>query len=440
MLRRIANFFVAVMERWMPDPFLFAAILTMVTFILALIFTDSGPLAVTLMWGNGLWGLLVFTMQISITLVLSTAFIRTKPITGFLRWMSSFAKNPHLAYLITAFMGGVFSLISWACGLVAGAFVAKEMAKNVKGCHYPLLVASGYSGFMIWHMGYSSSVGLVIATPKHFLESIMGVVPVSQTIFAPFNMITALFLLITIPFLMAALKPEEKGIREIEPSLLDNPEDAATAIAAVKKTPADAMETSRLINLIIGIGGLITLVMYYGKGGSLTMDSMNLSFFTFAILLSRNPRELIRNIVEGGKSLGPIVLQFPMYAGIMAIMLNSGLAKVIAGWFVAISTPITLPFWSFISSGLVNVFVPSGGSQWAVQGPIMIDAARQMGVEYPKIAMAVAWGDQWTNMIQPFWALPMLAIAGMKAKDIMGYCVMALIWGGIVMGLAITFL
>lgn len=455
MIKRFSNAMVRIVEKYMPDPYLFAAILTMVVFVLGLIFTSAGPLALIEQWAGGLWGLLVFTMQISIALVLSTSVIRTRPVEAFLKWLCSFATTPYKAYAITAFCGGIGSLFSWAAGLIVGAFVAREMAKNVKGCHYPLLVASGYAGFMIWHMGYTSSVGLVIATPGHFLESVMGVIPTSQTIFAPFNFVTALFLLFSAPFIMAYLRPDPKKgeiIKKADPQLFidEKREEAVTIEAANEMTVevkningtnfADKLENARIINIILGIAALIAAVKYFAGGGGLTMDSTNLTFFVLALFLNKNPKQLIRNCIEGGKSLGPIVLQFPMYGGIMGMMVKSGLALVIAGWFVAISTPLTLPLWTFLSAGLVNMFIPSGGSQWAVQGPIMMEAAKEMGVSLSRVAMGVAWGDQWTNMIQPFWALPLLAIAGMRARDIMGYCVVYLLYSGIVMALAITFL
>ncbi|TYO95243.1 short-chain fatty acids transporter [Geothermobacter ehrlichii] len=474
MLKKTANFFAKTMERYMPDPFIFAALLTMLVYAMALIFTQTAPVPLVDMWANGLWSLLKFTMQVSITLVFSGAVIRTKPVEAALRSASRLATTPTKAYFLTALLSGIGSLFSWAAGLFVGAFVAKEMAKNIRGCHYPLLVASGYAGFMIWHMGYSSSVGLVVATPGHFLEQLCGIIPTSQTIFAPFNIITALFLLVTIPWIMSRLAPDHEDIQEVDPTIINGysidgesvdpslinehstediaegkqpaklqAKNAAPAGVAVEKwewTPSDWLEHARIICLALGIGGLIYIVRYYLGGGGLNMNSMNMSLMVLALLLSRTPKEFIHNCVESGKSLGPIVMQFPLYGGIMGMMVKSGLAVVIAGWFVAMSTETTLPFWSFVSGGLINFFVPSGGSQWAVQGPIMLEAAKQMGVDMARVAMAVAWGDQWTNMIQPFWALPLLAIAGMKAKDIMGYCVMALIWGGIVFGLAITFM
>jgi short-chain fatty acids transporter len=440
-LRALSNVFVRIMERWMPDPYIFATLLTMLTYILALIFTKSGPIKLVELWAQGLWGLLVFTMQISIALVFSSAIIRSKPVEKLLKWGCGFATSPAKAYYITCFMGGLGSLFSWASGLIVGAFVAKEMAKNVKGCHYPLLVASGYSGFVIWHMGYTSSVGLIIATPGHFLEKMMGVIPTSMTIFSTYNMATALFLLVTTPYLMMKLAPDAKDVKEVDPCLFES----ASCDETEKKdksmwTPADWMENARIINLVLGVAGVIYMFLYYSKGGGLTMDSTNMSFLTMALLLNRTPKEFVVNCVEGGKSLGPIVQQFPLYGGIMGMMVKSGLASVIASWFVAISTPFTLPFWSFMSAGIINMFVPSGGSQWAVQGPIMVEAAKQMGVDVGRISMAVAWGDQWTNMLQPFWALPLLAIVGMKARDIMGYCTMTLIWSGIAFAIGITML
>lgn len=442
MLKRVSNFLVKVVEKYMPDPYIFAAILTFIVYIMAMIFTDIKPLNLVDAWANGLWGLLVFTMQISIALVFSTAIIRTEPVEKILKKSCKLAKTPIRAYFLASFVAGVFSLLSWAAGLVVGAFMAKELAKNVKGCHYPLLVASGYSGFLIWHMGYTSSTALSIATPGHFLEGMIGIIPTSQTILAPFNIITALVLLFLTPLLMSRLAPERKeDIREVDPAIFGDDELSSSNITDKNQmTFADKLENARLINLILGIGGILFMVRFFANGGGLTMDSTNMSFLTIALLLNKSPKQFINNCVEGGKSLGPIVMQFPLYGGIMGMMINSGLASIIANGFVAISTVRTLPLFSFLSAGLINFFVPSGGSQWAVQGPIMMEAANTMGADPARVAMAVAWGDQWTNMIQPFWALPLLAIANMKAKDIMGYCILALILGGIVFGLGITFI
>ena len=118
-------------------------------------------------------------------------------------------------------------------------------------------------------------------------------------------------------------------------------------------------------------------------------------------------------------------------------MLDSGVGKLIIDWFLTFSTAKTLPFWSFISSGILNIFVPSGGGGWAIQGPIAAEAALKLNADMARVAMGVAMGDQWTNMIQPFWAIPALSIAGLQVKDIMGYCVISLIWSGLIFSIAL---
>jgi short-chain fatty acids transporter len=155
---------------------------------------------------------------------------------------------------------------------------------------------------------------------------------------------------------------------------------------------------------------------------------------TAGLLLIQNTKEYLTQITGGARAAYGIILQFPFYGGIMGIMTETGLAATIANAFVNISSADTLPFWAFLSGGLINMFIPSGGGQWAVQGPIMVDAAAQLNADMPKVAMGVAWGDAWTNMIQPFWTLPLLAIAGLSIRNIMGYTAVVLIISGIVIG------
>ena len=155
-------------------------------------------------------------------------------------------------------------------------------------------------------------------------------------------------------------------------------------------------------------------------------------FLFLGILLHGDLRRYVDAISDAAGGAAGVLLQFPFYAGIMGMMVAANaegvsLAGVISEFFVNISNNVTFPMLSFLAAGVVNFFVPSGGGQWAVQGPIMMPAGAAMGIENGRTAMAIAWGDQWTNMIQPFWALPLLGLAGLSAKDIMGYCVLALL-------------
>jgi short-chain fatty acids transporter len=173
------------------------------------------------------------------------------------------------------------------------------------------------------------------------------------------------------------------------------------------------------------------------KGFDLGLNIVNFIFMFVGILLHGTLRRYIDAIIEAAKGASGIILQFPFYAGIMGMMTGANadgasLAGVISNGFVSISTVKTFPVFTYLSAGIVNFFVPSGGGQWAVQGPIMMPAGQALGVPAAKTALAIAWGDAWTNMIQPFWALPALGIAGLGARDIMGYCVITLLLGGII--------
>lgn len=442
MLKKLTRVFVKVTERFLPDAFLFAVILTIVTFVLALIFTDATPLGTLQIWGNGIWSLLGFTMQMCTIIVFGTAFAKTKAVEGLLDKICSKVHKPPQAYLITSLVAGIFSLLCWSTGLIVGGFMAKKLAQKVKGIHYPLIVAAGYSGFLTFQMGFTGSVSLLVATPGNFMyEQIGRLIPVSETMFAPYNIIAAVLVgLIIVPIIMSKLAPEpgKDEILELDPSLFEEVEEVA--VAKENMTPAEKIEHARLLNIIIGAALLIYLVVYFAKGGSLTIDSTNLIFLAAAILLTDTPRRFLDNCIEGGKTLGSLALQFPFYAGIMSMMVGTGLASVIAHGFVNISNQVTFPLFTFLSAGLINFFVPSGGSQWSVQGPIMIEAAKMMDADLARTSMAVAWGDQWTNMLQPFWAAPLLAIAKLKPRNIMGYLVIVAIVSGVIFGLGIMFL
>ena len=156
----------------------------------------------------------------------------------------------------------------------------------------------------------------------------------------------------------------------------------------------------------------------------LTLNIVNWSFLSAGLLLARSPRHYLALINDASRTLGPVILQYPLYAAVVALITQTELVNLFSDGFVALSTEGTLGFWAFVSGGALNFFVPSGGGQWAVQGPIFLDAAKTLGVSDAIIVMGVAYGDQWTNMIQPFWALPLLAIVGLKARAIMGYCFM----------------
>lgn len=435
MLKFLSRPAVKLVERYLPDPFIFVLLLTLVAAAAAIGVERQTPLAVMRMWGDGFWGLLTFSMQMLLVLVTGFMLASSPPVKQLLQRIAGLARNPGHAILLVTFVSLAASWINWGFGLVVGALFAKELARQVR-VDYRLLIASAYSGFVVWHGGLAGSIPLTIATDDHFLAEQMGLIGTGSTIFAFFNLAIVACLFIAVPLVNRAMLPDEKESVYVDPKLLEEVEPVSRARIT---RPAERLENSTTLAWLVGIPGLIFLVDYFLlSSGGLNLNIVNFMFLFLAIVLHRTPRNLLNSLNEAIKGGAGIVIQFPFYAGIMAIMMQSGLAESLSEWLISFATETTLPFWSFISAGIVNIFVPSGGGQWAVQAPVMVPAAEALGADIPRIAMAVAWGDAWTNLLQPFWALPVLAIAGLKAKDIMGYCLIQLLVTGVIISIGLT--
>ena len=434
MFKKFTNGCVRVVNRWLPDAFLFAVILTIVVFLGAMLATGMGPVAMLNAWGNdaGFWGLLSFAMQMALVLVFGNAMASAGPCKKGLGAIANLAHNKKQAIIITTFVSVICCWLNWGFGLVAGALLAKEIAKRVRDVDYPLLIASAYSGFVIWHAGFSGSIPLSLVEGKAFGD-VTYQAPITETLFHPVNLVMVLIILFVMPLINYAMHPDKDHTICVDPALLTDEKERTYKI----ETPADKMEHSKILWAILIAACWIYIVMYFVKNGfTLGLNIVNFLFMTLGLTLHGNLRKYVDAISDAAGGAAGILLQFPFYAGIMGMMIAQNdagvsLASTISNFFVNISTPITLPMLSFLAAGVVNFFVPSGGGQWAVQGPIMMPAARAQGISDGLMSMAIAWGDQWTNMIQPFWALPALGIAGLSARDVMGYLVVILLFTGV---------
>jgi short-chain fatty acids transporter len=293
-------------------------------------------------------------------------------------------------------------------------------------------------GFMVWASGLSSSIALATAThgsALNIIEKVTGKVEgFEQTIFTYYNLVPVVLLVILIPVAIHFMGPEEKEMKKVDPELLIR-QDEVREPEKRERTFATMLEDSWVITLLLVLMG-VTYLWHSISTKGFTLDINNFIFYALllGLILHWRPIRYVRAFNAGARTVGPILLQFPLYGGIMGIMTHTGLAAVIAQSFVAFSNAHTLAFWSFISSNIISLFVPSGGGHWAVQGPFMVPAAVELHLDPAVTAMGTAMGEQTANMIQPFWALPILAIAGLGIKDIMGYCVIALIIGLILYG------
>ncbi|MEN4904872.1 TIGR00366 family protein [Luteimonas sp. TWI1437] len=426
MFQRATRLSVRLVERYLPDAYVFVLIFTAIAAGAALAIERTPPLDLVRHWGNGFWELLGFSMQMLLVLVTGFILARTPPVARTLTALASRCRTPRNAIVVVTLVALVANWINWGFGLVIGALFAREVARHVR-VDYRLLVASAYSGFLVWHGGLSGSIPLTIATEGHFLQDTMGLIPTSETIFAPFNLTIVALLAIAVPLINRAMTPADD-----EAVLFSPPDDPAPPALAHDATPAMRLEHGWILSLAIGAAGLVYLVDHFATGGGLNLNIVNYGFLMLGIVLHRTPARLLAALQEAIKGGAGIVVQFPFYAGIMAILVGSGLATTLSEWFVSFASASTLPLWTFLSAGLINMFVPSGGGQWAVQAPVMVPAAQALDADLARVAMAVAWGDAWTSMLQPFFALPLLAIAGLKIKDIMGYCLMLLLASGVI--------
>lgn len=446
----MTNVFISLVQRWLPRPFTLSIILSGFVGVLGMMICGKSAADMVNYWGKGFFGLFPFTMQMVLIVVTGHALASAPVVQSMLGALASIPRGPKSAIFIVGFISCLVSYINWGFGLVIGALIAKEVAikKRGMGIHYPLMIAAVYGGNVL--RGPSSAIPLSIATPGHFLEKVCGIIPVSDTLFSSWNMFITVVLFFIIPGLCALLSPSkndkyppvELDSAIIEAELKRQEKERAGRIKKADRSPAERLDNSVIIMILLVAAGFWYLYNFFAgqQKFNLNLNTINFAFMMLGLLAHGSPARYSEAVGEAVKSVGGIILQFPFYAGMMGMMRDSGLTVAIANFFVSISSAKTLPLFTFWSGGLINVFIPSGGGQWAVQGPIMMEAARALNADGAKVAMALCWGDSWTNQIQPFWALTILAIAGLGVRDIMGYCLSIALLVGIFISAAFILL
>ncbi|MCQ2345546.1 MAG: short-chain fatty acid transporter [Paludibacteraceae bacterium] len=427
-------------QRWLPEPFIFAVLLTFVAAILAMPICHQTPIEVIEHWGGGVWGLLSFAMQMALVLVSGSALAAAPPVKKGIRALASLPKTPAAAIAIVTAVSAIACWLNWGFGLIVGVIFAKEIARKVQGVDYRLLIASAYSGFVVWHAGLSGSIPLTMATPGDSLaKATNGVltspVPVTQTILDPHNIIMVLLIIVAITVVNTLMHPK-KDVFVVDPALLN--EETTAPAAPAEKTPAQRMEYSHVIAWMISLLGLSYLFIHlFIRHSGFDLGAVIMLFLFLGLILHGTPLAYVRAFGASARGAAGIILQFPFYAGIMGIITGVGasgvcLGTVLSDACISASTPTTYPLLTFLCAAILNMFVPSGGGHWAIQAPIMFSAGQTLNVDPGLTGIAIAWGDAWTNLIQPFWALPALAIAKLDARDIMGFCLIDLLVTGII--------
>ena len=428
-MKRVVILFTRICEAYLPDAFVFSLLLTLFVFCIGLIFTPHSSITLIEFWGKDFWSLNAFAMQMVFVLISGHMLATTPMIQRILLKLTDLVHSEVSALIMLSVFSCLACFINWGFGLIVSGILAIELAKKLGRVNFGLFVATAYAGFLVWHGGLSGSIPLKIAGKDEILGKIFPdlSIPLSQTIFSSWNLTIVATLLIMMPLLALWMRTDDK--------VLVNVPVPVKPLVPPAQTFRDRLENFAGLNVVFFLFFLVIFFLGFQKGESLDINKINWIFLFTSVLLHQTPRQFLKALQDSIGYASGVVIQFPFYAGIMGLMQYSGLADLISEVFVNISTSTTLPLWTFLSGGIVNFFIPSGGGQWVVQGPIMLKAAKSLGADPAKISMALAWGDAWTNLVQPFWALPILALAKLQLKDIMGYCLVFTFFSGLVISL-----
>ena len=449
MISRLGLIVSKTIGRCVPDPFVLALGLTVLTALLAMAFVMSGqgqkPTEFTAVldawWNGGIWTFLKFGMQMCLILVTGFALASSKPIRWCIERIASIPRDTAGAAALIAVVAMCAGLINWGLGLIVGALLASTCAEFLgrRGVrvHYPLICAAGYTGMLTWHGGLSGSAPLKMTKMEEIagilpaeMIATLGVepVPLQASIFSNLNLFVTIGMLVLVPLTLFLLAPrKESEIRTATDLEIRRTEDRDDDI------PSRDGIVAILLNGIVACGLLVGMVAYLLRSGGLGRlgpNEVNATMLGLGMLFHGSPRRYLQAVEKSARGCAGIILQFPFYAGIMALLSASGLALWLAETTSQNATVTSLPIMTFLSAGVVNFFVPSGGGQWGIQGPIALEAGAAVGVPASKMIMSVAYGDELTNMLQPFWAIPLLAITGIKAREIVGYTALVMIVAG----------
>ena len=434
-------------KKLIPAPFTLAILLTLFTILIAFLFTGNrdatAMVNILSFWQNGMWdpALLVFAVQMMLILVLGHVLVLSKPAAWLTERLTGLVSGTSSAVILISVSTMLVAFFNWGLGLIFGAIMVRKIGEAARDrgfdINYPLIGAAGYVGLMVWHGGISGSAPLKVAENGHIASLFSGnldggiinnlpdAISTDTTIFASWNLILFGILIIVIPAVLWLLS------RSTASTKIDLPREKVSNNKILIKG-AEKLDHSKFLSLFFGILLLAAFFVSYSSNllsGNLTPNMLNFFMLTLCILLHGSFTSFLNALDDAIGGAAAILIQFPLYFGIMGIMKETGMVGNIAGFFSSIATETSLPIYTFFSAGLVNIFVPSGGGQWAIQGPIVLESAINLGVPLNKAVMAFAYGDQITNMLQPFWALPLLAITKLKAREILPYTLIMMFVG-----------
>jgi len=411
-------------ERWFPDAFVFALLALLIVFAGGLI---AGAAARDLVryFGEGFWSIIPFTMQMAIIIVGGYVVATSPPVHWLIRRLATVPRTARGAVAFVAFFSIATSLVSWGLSLIFSGLLVREIVKNVRHADYRAIGAAAYLGTgTVWALGLSSSAALLMATQASIpaaLLNISGVIPLRQTIYTWQSLATAAILM-TASVMVGYLSAPATAARTADAFV--SAADATIAKPEQRRTPAEWLEFVPVLSIAVGVLGVIYIGQVIAARGllaALDLNTYNFLFLMAGLLLHWKPRSFTRAVNNAVPATAGVLVQFPFYGGIFGIMTMSPLSRVMAHFFVRVSTQSTFPVFVAIYSGILGLFVPSGGSKWVIEAPYVLQAAKDLHVHLGWVVQIYNTAEALPNLVNPFWMLPLLGILKARARDLAGY-------------------
>ncbi|WP_111684123.1 short-chain fatty acid transporter [Winogradskyella tangerina] len=462
MITKLGQKFTDGFTKYMPSAYVFALLLTLFTGILAITITDSQPIVILEGWYNGFWNLLSFGMQIVLIIITAYCIAQSSPVKKGIDHIAKWIKTPVQVYVIIIALGALLSLVSFGM-VVITAILGRELALRIKGIHYPFLVACVYFSFNGWVCGLSSSIALLLNTENNFLIEngiLNDTISTSYSLGSTLNLAMIILFVVISPILIWALIPKSfagKELKDLQSSLDDEEgsvKDEAMSYKLPFKALSDALNNAGWLQITVALLGLIYIIYHFTtKGFDLNFNIMIFIFQIVGMLLHITPMRYSIAMKRASSNISGILFQYPFYAGIMGIMMASGLGEKISDLLVSIATPESYAFISYLTGGVINFAIPSAGGEFAVIGPSIINMVQDIGANLPssevtamtaRASMSVAYGESLSNLLQPFFLLIVFPVMGkgikIQARDVVGYLFIPFIVLFVIQALMVTYI
>jgi len=462
MIHKLGILFSNVYLKYMPNAFVFALLLSFMTGFGSYIWLEASLFDVIKSWYQGFFDLIGFAMQIVLIIITGFSIALSPAVKNGIDSLSRYIKTPAQVYFFVVFIGMILSLVSFGW-LVITSVLARELALRVKGINYPFLIACVYFSFNSWVLGLSSSIPLLLNSENNFLIEngiLSDIIPTSFTLQSSLNIVMIFLLVIVAPFVMFLLRPKSSENKELKDLLVSNEsqnnqtiKEEAARLNLPYRALSDSLNNSVILQMITVLMGLSYIIFHFStKGLDLNFNIMIFTFLMIGMLLHKTPARYVISMKRSSSNISGILFQYPFYAGIMGIMLYTGLGDRLGEMMASMATLETYPFFAYLIGGIVNFAIPSAGGEFAVIGPSLINAITEIGTGLPqekitamiaRASLSTAYGESLSNMLQPFYLLIVLPIMGigvkLQARDIMGYLVIPFLIFFIIQSLLIVY-